>query len=129
MQAPKEPPFTKESGWRHFLAAARYSWQGFRRLLRESAFRQEIASLAMGLLLLLWLQAKVEQLLIFVLLMLVLFAVEAINTAIEELVDRVSPEYSQVGKHAKDLGSFAVSCLILANAAYMIYLVIVLLVR
>ena len=45
-------------------------------------------------------------------LFLLMMAFEAINTAIEEIVDRVSPEISQMGKHAKDLGSFAVFCLI-----------------
>ena len=36
-------------------------------------------------------------------------------------IDRVSPEISQMGKHAKDLGSFAVFCLILANGVYAAY--------
>ncbi|WP_424540689.1 diacylglycerol kinase [Sinorhizobium medicae] len=30
---------------------------------------------------------------------------EAVNTAIEEIIDRISPEVSDTGKHAKDLGS------------------------
>ena len=48
---------------------------------------------------------------------------EAINTAIEELVDRISPEISTVGRNAKDLGSFAVFCLLLANGLYAAYVV------
>ena len=51
-------------------------------------------------------------------------ATEALNTAIEEIVDRVSPEISEMGKHSKDLGSFAVFCLITANAGYAAYVVI-----
>ncbi len=50
-----------------------------------------------------------------------MMAFEAINTAIEEIVDRVSPEISEMGRNAKDLGSFACLCLILANAAYALY--------
>ena len=56
--------------------------------------------------------------------MLVLFCVEALNTAIEELVDRVSPEISVVGRHAKDLGSFAVFCLLCANGLFALYVVV-----
>ncbi|MGO7216497.1 diacylglycerol kinase, partial [Rhizobium ruizarguesonis] len=43
-----------------------------------------------------------------VLLFLGLFSMEAMTTAVEEVIDRISPEISIVGKHAKDLGSFAV---------------------
>ncbi|MNF01359.1 Prokaryotic diacylglycerol kinase [compost metagenome] len=63
--------------------------------------------------------------LIFVVLMLLMVAFEAINTAIEELVDRISPEISSVGRHAKDLGSLAVFCLILINTVFVVYAVIV----
>ncbi len=121
MNPPNEPPFKKETGIRHFFAAASYSWAGFWRLVKESAFRQELGAFIGGLVILIWWGAAVERLLIFVVLMLVLFAVEALNTAVEELVDRVSPEYSSAGKHAKDLGSFAVACLIGANALYFLY--------
>ena len=44
--------------------------------------------------------------------------------AVEELVDRVSPEVSRTGKHAKDLGSFAVFCTIAAAVIYIAYVVI-----
>lgn len=119
MTAPEGAPFKKETGLRHFIAAAGYSWQGFLRLIRESAFRHELVAFIAGLILLLLLGVGLLKLTIFVILMLALFATEAINTAIEELVDRVSPEYSQVGKHAKDLGSFAVLCFILINGLYL----------
>ena len=120
-------PYKKETGVRHFMAAARYSWQGLLRLLGEAAFRQELGGFVLGFILLAVLGAGLGSILVFVMLMLALFAVEAINTAIEELVDRVSPEYSSVGKHAKDLGSFAVSCLIAVNGLYLIYIVYTLL--
>ena len=60
----------------------------------------------------------------FIVLMMLMFSVEALNTAIEELVDRISPEISTVGRNAKDLGSFAVFCLIIANGAFAAYVVI-----
>ena len=94
------------------------------RLMGEAAFRHE--ALAFGVALVLFTlvgAALVEYVALFVLAM-VLFAFEALNTAIEELVDRVSPEISSVGKHAKDLGSFACFCLIVANGALVAYVVL-----
>lgn len=54
-------------------------------------------------------------------LFLLLIAMEAVNTAIEEIIDRISPEVSDTGKHAKDLGSLAVFCLIMANSLLLFY--------
>ena len=42
----------------------------------------------------------------------VLIAVEALNTALEVLVDHLSPGWSQFAKDAKDLGSLAVVCVL-----------------
>ncbi|MCL6708149.1 diacylglycerol kinase [Pseudomonas sp. R2.Fl] len=112
--------YPKQTGVAHFFAAARYSMQGFERLIAESAFRHELIGFIIGLVLFAIVGASALEFLGFVILVAVLFAVEAINTAIEELVDRISPEISTVGKHAKDLGSFAVFCLLIANGAYMI---------
>ena len=117
----QEPPFKKETGVRHFMAAAQYSWAGFKRLLGESAFRQEVSGYVAGVGILLITGNGLKEVLIFSVLMFILFGVEALNTAVEELVDRVSPEYSTAGKHAKDLGSFAVACLIGANLLYFLY--------
>jgi diacylglycerol kinase (ATP) len=119
------PAFKKKKGIAHFWAAALYSWQGFNRLISEAAFRQELGAFFVGLLVLIAIGASLVHMLVFVVLMLVLFAFEAINTAIEELVDRVSPEISNVGKHAKDLGSFAVSCLIVSNGVFFLYALMV----
>ena len=49
---------------------------------------------------------------------LLLIAVEALNTALEELVDHLSPGWSEFAKHAKDLGSLAVACTIGALLIY-----------
>jgi diacylglycerol kinase (ATP) len=114
----------KESGLRRIFLATRYSGQGMLRLWREQAFRHEVIAFAAGLLLFAAVGAGVGDYLVFLVLMLVLFAVEALNTAIEELVDRISPEISQVGRHAKDLGSFAVFCLLTANGLFALYVVV-----
>ncbi len=118
-----KPAVTKETGLRHFLAAAGYSWGGFRRLLQESAFRQELLFAAIALILLITVGATVREIVVAMVLFLGVFAVEAMNTAVEEVIDRISPEISNVGKHAKDLGSFAVLCMLVASGIYLVYVI------
>lgn len=57
---------------------------------------------------------------VLTILFLIMLAVEALNTAIEVIIDRVSPEISPAGKKAKDLGSFAVFCMIIATSLFFI---------
>ena len=114
-----KPP--RKTGIAHFFAAASYSFMGFQRLLRESAFRQEALAALAGLIALPLLGIELPRVLGFLILMLMLMAVEALNTALEEIVDHLSPEWSQFAKNAKDLGSFAVACLIGANALYLLW--------
>ena len=76
--------------------------------------------MVVGLTFLVYLQASLLQFVAFVVLALVLLAVEALNTAIEEIVDHISPDWSQTGKHAKDCGSVAVSFLLLAMAVLLL---------
>lgn len=118
-----KPAVTKETGFRHFFAAAGYSWGGFQRLLQEAAFRQELLFAAVSLILLIVVGASLGEIVIGMVLFLGVFAIEAMNTAVEEVIDRISPEISNVGKYAKDLGSFAVFCMLVAAGIYMLYVV------
>ena len=111
-----KPP--RKSGVAHFFAAAGYSLAGLRRLARESAFRQELA-LILGLLaVFVVFGASLAETLGLLALGLLLIAVEALNTALEVLVDHLSPGWSQFAKDAKDLGSLAVACTIGAIVLY-----------
>jgi len=114
----------KKTGIAHLFAAGQYSAQGFKRLIQEAAFRHELLAFVAGLVLFVLVGASLFEFLGFIVLMMLMFSVEALNTAIEELVDRISPEISTVGRNAKDLGSFAVFCLIIANGAFAAYVVI-----
>lgn len=105
-------------GTPHFVKAAKYSLGGLRRLLREQAFRDELICLAVILVLFVFAGAHVRSYFVQLLLFLILTSIEALNTAVEVLVDRVSPEVSSFAEQAKDLGSFAVFCLLCANGAY-----------
>lgn len=112
---------SKRAGLAHLRAAAGYSAGGLTRLAREAAFRQEIVA-GVGLVVayaMMDVSAAVR--LSAMVLFLLLVAMEAVNTAIEEIIDRISPEMSDTGKHAKDLGSLAVFCLISANSILLLY--------
>jgi diacylglycerol kinase (ATP) len=107
-----------KSGLAHLVAASGYSAAGLRRLAKESAFRQEVA-LILGLLVLFAVVgASLPEIAGLVALGLVLIAVEALNTALEVMVDHLSPGWSAWAKDAKDLGSLAVGCVIAAIVLY-----------
>jgi diacylglycerol kinase (ATP) len=108
----------RKTGVAHFFAAAGYSLAGLRRLARESAFRQEVALILGLLVLFVLLRASLPEIAGLLALGLVLIAVEALNTALEVLVDHLSPGWSAFAKDAKDLGSLAVACLIGAIVLY-----------
>jgi diacylglycerol kinase (ATP) len=111
----------KRAGLSHLWAAAGYSAGGVTRLAREAAFRQEVVA-GLGLLVAYSvMEVTVAVRLSAAVLFLLLIAMEAVNTAIEEIIDRISPEISDTGKHAKDLGSLAVFCLISANSILLLY--------
>jgi diacylglycerol kinase (ATP) len=110
MAVQEKPP--RKSGIAHFFAAAGYSMGGLKRLAHESAFRQEAALIAGLLVVFPVFGASVPEMLGLLALGLLLVAVEALNTALEVLVDHLSPDWSQFAKEAKDLGSLAVACTI-----------------
>jgi len=104
---------------------SRYSFAGFRYLF-TAELAAKIEAFIFGLVMLVYvmLQVSVEAYLISIVLFLLLLACEALNTAIEVIIDHISPEISNVGKHAKDLGSFAVVCILSANAIYFFWVVV-----
>ncbi|WP_420024484.1 diacylglycerol kinase (plasmid) [Cereibacter azotoformans] len=113
------PP--RAEGAHHLLASARHSLGGLRRLSRETAFRHELIAGAAGLALLLTARAGLAEILGAVILFLLLLAAEALNTAIEVVVDHLAPGWAEFARDAKDLGSLAVLCLIGANLAFLGY--------
>lgn len=104
------------SGVAHLRASAGYSISGIRAMLHETAFRHELICGVLELPLA-WLlpglglgwRVGIS------LLWLTMPAMEMVNTAIEAVVDLVSPEYHPLAGKAKDLGSAAVFCTICAN--------------
>jgi diacylglycerol kinase (ATP) len=111
----------KISGLRHLVAAQRYSLGGLSRLWQETAFRHEVSGLAVSLVFFALIGVSPLSYVLLLMLFLIVSALEAVNTAIEEIIDRISPELSPTGRHAKDLGSFAVYCGLVAWALLLAY--------
>lgn len=95
------------------LQAARWSWQGLRAAwLHESSFRLEAWLLVVLAPLALWLgDSPVERVLMIGSLLLVL-AMELLNSAIEAVIERYGPEIHELAGRAKDMGSAAVFVLL-----------------
>ena len=81
--------------------AARNSLDGLSELIKESAARREIFLIVACALVFGFMPGTYT-------LLLLLLAVEALNTAIEVLCDHVTPEIHPMIKKAKDLGSAAI---------------------
>ncbi len=118
------PPFSArdmQKPIRHILRAAANSLAGFRHLLAtELAARIEIAASVLAFLWLAVLGRPVRDFVILLVLFCILMSVEALNTAIERIVDRQSPEISEFARAAKDLGSTAVFFLLSAAGIFLI---------
>jgi len=102
-------PHKGATGLRRILNATRYSLEGVAAAARhEAAFRQELLLAAALVPLGLWLGADgVERALLAGSVLMVL-VVELLNSAVEAVVDRASPEHHELAKRAKDYGSAAV---------------------
>ena len=113
-------PQKTRKGLSRVLHAGGYSLQGLRAGWGETAFRQE-AILATALLpLAFWLgQNWVETALLAGTVLLVMI-VELLNTCIESAIDRIGPEWHDLSKRAKDIGSAAVLlCLLLCSGVWL----------
>lgn len=101
-------PLQKRKGISRIWHAAFYSLAGLRAGWGESAFRQEAVISLFLIPAAFWLgHTWVETALLAGCVVLVLI-VELLNTGIESAIDRISPEWHELSKRAKDMGSAAV---------------------
>ena len=97
------------TGIKRILKAFIYSRDGFTSAFKsEAALRQDLAvfvifsAAALCLNLVLWQKAILISSLLFIVIM------ELVNTAVEVVIDRISPDYHELSKKAKDIGSLLV---------------------
>ncbi|HEY3178973.1 MAG TPA: diacylglycerol kinase [Casimicrobiaceae bacterium] len=111
MQVPdsRESPHKGQRGIRRLINALFYSLSGLALAYRhESAFRQEIALVAVLIPIACLLPVgAVERVLLITSALLVLI-VELLNSSVEAAIDRIGFDTHQLSKRAKDLGSAAV---------------------
>ena len=115
----------KNSGIIRILYAFTYTFNGLKYALKhEAAFRQEAVVFVIALIAILFMPlSAVLKLLLFVTSVIVLI-VELLNSAIEAVVDKASPEYHELAKQAKDMGSAAVFLSFTAAGVVWIYAII-----
>lgn len=102
-------PYKGKTGLRRVRNALFYSLDGFKAAYRhEAAFRQEVWLALVLLPAALMLPADAQGKALMVGSVLLVLIVELLNSAVEAVVDRVSPELHDLAKRAKDMGSAAV---------------------
>ncbi len=101
-------PQKSRTGINRVLHAAGYSLQGLRAGWGETAFRQEaIGSFAL-LPLAFWVGKSWLEVSMLVTVVVLVLITELLNTGIETAIDRIGPEWHDLSKRAKDMGSAAV---------------------
>jgi diacylglycerol kinase (ATP) len=97
------------TGWRRVCNACNYTADGLAAAFRhEAAFRQEVAAAAVLIPAALLSPASAVGKAVMIAAVMLVLIVELLNSAIESVVDRISPERHPLAKRAKDIGSAAV---------------------
>lgn len=97
------------TGLTHLVHSTRYSWKGLKAAFRnEAAFRQEVVITALLLPFAWWIGDSIISWLLLVSSLFFVLIVELLNSAIENVVDRIGTEHHVLSGRAKDIGSAAV---------------------
>ena len=113
------------TGVRHLLNATRFSLKGLHSaLLRESAFRQELALFLILLPTGAWCADSAGEFVALVCACLLVLSAELMNSAVEAIIDRVGTEYHELSGRAKDYGSAAVMMTLILVAVIWLYIVL-----
>ncbi len=105
--APVNPQKTRK-GFNRLWHATGYSLEGLRAGWGEAAFRQEALAAVVLLPLAFWLGRTWVEVSLLAGTVFILMIVELLNTGIETAIDRIGPEWHDLSKRAKDMGSAAV---------------------
>jgi diacylglycerol kinase (ATP) len=105
--APANPQKAR-TGLNRIWHAAGYSIEGLRAGWNEKAFRQEAIAAMVLLPVSLWLGKGWVETALLAGSVVIVMIVELLNTGIETAIDRIGPEWHDLSKRAKDMGSAAV---------------------
>jgi len=114
----------KNSGFKRIWRAFFYSLAGLKSALKEEeAFRQELllSIVLLPILLFISVPLYLKWLLLFA--HVVILVAELLNSAVEATVDLASPQYHELAKQAKDLGSAAVLLTFIPAAGLWTYVI------
>ena len=101
-------PQKLRTGLNRFWHAMRFSLAGLRAGWGETAFRQECIAAVVLVPAAFWLGRSWVEVALLAGSVVLLMVVELLNTAVESAIDRIGPEWHDLSKRSKDMGSAAV---------------------
>ena len=107
-ETPEVNPQKSRKGLDRILHAGGYSIEGLRAGWHETAFRQEAILASFLVPLSFWLGQNWVETALLAGSVLMVMIVELLNTSVESAIDRIGPEWHDLSKRAKDMGSAAV---------------------
>ena len=110
-------PQKSRTGFTRIWHATGYSLEGLRAGWHETAFRQEAMVALVLIPAAFWLGRSWVETALLAGSMLIVLIVELLNTGLEAAIDRIGPEWHDLSKRAKDMGSAAVLLSLLLCAA------------
>lgn len=110
MTTPQESPTAQKarSGLARIIHATGYSISGLKVGMQEPAFRQEVFLACILIPAAFWLGRNWLETSFLISTLIIVMITELLNTGIERSIDRIGPEWHELSKTAKDLGSAAV---------------------
>lgn len=101
-------PQKQRKGLTRMFHAFGYSLAGLRTGWAETAFRQEALAALVLVPASFWVGRHWTEVAVLALVVVLVLVVELLNTAVESAIDRIGPEWHDLSKRAKDVGSAAV---------------------
>ena len=101
-------PQKQRTGLNRVWHAFGYSMSGLSAAWHEKAFRQEAVASFFMLPLAFYLGKSWTEIALLICSVVLVMVVELLNTGIESAIDRIGPEWHELAKRAKDIGSAAV---------------------
>lgn len=114
--APLVNPQKARTGLNRLWYAGGYSLAGLKAGWYEPAFRQECLAAIVLIPLAFWLGNTWVETALLAGSVVIVMVVELLNTAVETAIDRIGPEWHDLSKRAKDMGSAAVLLSVLVCA-------------